>query len=231
MPLPSPCPTIRLSEDLSHPLIGEENIEVAANGATSMNSNKRTLKKNYGTCTLNAGFEMSPKPVSPTSSLTEDDSEAWATSSIQSQSQIALDLDNSNRPIFRGRRKSEKLTNLFNKVLGRNPKSIDNIEDRSFDVAEAYARRRQSELKQKEKIAEHHAKVKEGRHSMEMEKAAVISNRRGILEKIETSRIVQTSDQAEKTAWKGKNNYSPTRRSLKVERNEESSTLLSDTPP
>ncbi|GMH59152.1 hypothetical protein TrST_g13025 [Triparma strigata] len=227
MSLPSPCPTIRLSEDLSHPLIGEENIEVAAKGATSMNSNKG--KKNYGT--LNAGFEMSPKPVSPTSSLTEDDSEAWATSSIQSQSQIAIDLANSNRPIFRGRRKSEKLTNLFNKVLGRNPKSIDNIEDRSFDVAEAYARRRQSELKQKEKIAEHHAKVKEGRHSLEMEKAAAISNRRGILEKIETSRIVQTPEQMEKTAWKGKNNYSPTRRSLKVERNEESSTLLSDTPP
>lgn len=88
------------------------------------------------------------------------------------------------------------------------------------------ARRRQSESHAKEKIGERQATIKENMHSEEMEKAMLMAKRRGMLEKIETSRAVRTGEQAERRSEpEGEKGGSPARSGLGLrgERNEEGS--------
>ncbi|GMH67726.1 hypothetical protein TrLO_g1965 [Triparma laevis f. longispina] len=239
--IPSFCHTPRISEDLAHPLLDQEfNQENIHSNVNLMSGNAKVGEgTKYETTMTTMNYEMSSSshPSSPKGSAGDTgvdnswDDEAWTTSSIQSQSQIAMDLVTSGgrgRPASSGRRQVEKLSRLFNKFLGRRGGSMDNMEDRSFEIAEVYARRRQSESQAKEKIGERQATIKENMHSEEMEKATLTAKRRGMLEKIETSRVVLTGEQAERRSEPGgKKGRSPARSGLGLrgERNEEGNQL------
>ena len=134
-----------------HPLLDQEfNQENIHSNVNLMSGNAKVGEgTKYETTMTTMNYEMSSSsnPSSPKGSAGDtgvDNSwanEAWTTSSIQSQSQIAVDLvtrGGRGRPASGGRRQAEKLSRLFNKFVRRRGGNLDNMEDRSFEIAEAY---------------------------------------------------------------------------------------------